>query len=491
MTSGRPGFFQRMFGAEAEPRAPQGEEVAPTVATAPSSPFGAFGEKGEKVGEQIAYFISRLDELYGLRQEFASVAKPMQDFIVSHAEAQTRLAETTALLARERADLQTVRADAHTLRAGHARLENALAEASNKIKLHEDAAENRTAQLRNLQIAHDDTASRLGWATRQLAAEAQTNADHAEARRTMSDELNRVEQDVAFERARYLELRDQHEAAGAETRRLQGLLERLQPSLASAKRRIGELENDAGATNATIGLLELKIASEQEVRRATEMAQAQEKVAFDNELAGLTLQVEALESRNATTTRIFDQSRALLNEKIEQARQLERAAKDLQADKLAGERRHAAAQEEIRRLSDQAATLATRNQEVQERCTMLANAMAAKDAQVEQLDGRCGALKNQLEDATARYEQERAATEAHNRKLIEEVQSERAERALAQGALSIARSSRERLLTQLEELKRERLGRPQDLGEMPPDPVPGHDGPNNVRRFRAPDSLDE
>ena len=489
MTGNRPGFLQRMFGGEVEARPPDRVAAPAAVVAQPkmlTSPFGEFGEKGERVGEQIAYFISRLDELYSLRQEFASVAKPMQDFIVSHAEAQTRLAETSALLAREKTDAQTIRSEAHALRAANARLENALAEANNQIKLHEDVAENRSGQLRNLQIAHDDVTSKLDWTTRQLATETQVNADHGEARRGLTEELNQVEQELANERARFLELRDQHEAGGAELRRLQGIADRLQPSLTSAKRRVAELENDAAAAGATISSLELKIATEQELRRAAEHARSQEKVAFDNEVAALLLQVEALESRHATTTKIFEQSRALVTEKIEQVRQLERAAKDAQADRIVAERRQANAQEEIRRLAEQATSLATRHQDAHERSGMLANAVSAKDAQIEQLESRCIALKNQLEDAVARHEQERVGIESANRKLIEEVQSERAERALAQGALSIARNSREKLLTQLEELKRQRLTRgvePHDL----PDELHEQEGQSNIHKFRGPE----
>lgn len=120
---------------------------------------------------------------------------------------------------------------------------------------------------------------------------------------------------------------------------------------------------------------------------------------------------------------------------------------------------------------------------------MLTNAMAAKDAQIEQLQNRSEALKNQLDDAAVRYEQERTTLEALNRKLIEEVQSERAERALAQGALSIARGSREKLLIQIEELKRGRPGRPHDSGETPRDATDDRDGQNKIHRLRAPEQA--
>ena len=488
MTSG-PSFLKRMLGLETGSSKPEetGRHSAnlPVEVKPPEAAFGMLGEKGEKVGENIAYFLTRLDEVYSLRQEFASVAQPMQEFIASHSQSQRKLAETTALLARERDEAQALRAESVGLRKENGKLENALLETRNRLKVQEEAAESRGVQLKSLGISHEDATSRLDWATRQLALEAKNKQDHAEAHRLLSDDLNKVDQQLASERARYVELRDFHEGALVEAKRLEGLVERLRPKLAAARQHISELETEAGATATTIGALELKVAAEQESRRATDMARAQEKIAFENDIASLTNQIEALESRHLTTTKLFEQSRSLLNEKMDELRATDRSAKDALAEKLAAERRHASAEEEIRRLQDQATAFASRNHETQERNSMLTNAMAAKDAHIEQLQGRHDALKNQHDDVIARHEQERLAHEGVNRKLIEEVQTERAERALAQGALTIARGSREKLLSQIEDLKR---NRPLRLHDAPEPEVRAHEAREAESREAAPES---
>ena len=418
----------------AEPTAPVASAAPDTSRTAPvetaqaprtmlPSPFGQFGENGEKVGEHISYFLARLDDVYSLRQEFAAVAEPMQQFVRSHDEAQTRLAETAALLSRERDEGQLSRSDNLVLRAANAKIENALVEANNHLKMLGETSERRGAELRTLQIAHDDASARLDWATRQLATEAQTSREKADAHRVLAEELAKLEQELAHERARNHELKDLQEAAGAEIKRMQAQLERMSPSLAAAKRRVTELENDASAAAALLSMVELKLVGEQDTRRATEALRAQEKASYETELSALTLQVEAMEGRQQTTTRLFEQTRSLLNEKIDEMRTADRAAKDLLADKIVLERRHASAQDEIRRLLDQAAELGARHGDAQERCSMLTNALAAKDAHIEQLQARAEAAKVQLDDATLRHEQERTAVDATNRKLNEEVQS--------------------------------------------------------------------
>lgn len=489
----QPSSRQASGGPEASaPRDQSPSTSAPEAPRSmPPSPFGQFGENGEKVGEHISYFLARLDDVYSLRQEFAAVAEPMQNFVRSHDEAQTRLAETTALLARERAEAQAARAENLALRSAHTKLENNHAEVSNQLRLVGDAAETRGQQLRTLQIAHDDVAARLDWATRQLASEAQTSRDQADAHRVMADDLGRVEQELAHERARSLELKDLYDTANAEVRRMQTQLERLTPNLAAAKRRIHDLENDASAAAATLGVIELKLAGEQENRRAADAMRAQEKTQYETETSALMLQVEALEGRQQVTTRLFEQSRALLNEKIDELRVADRANKDLLAEKTALERRHASAQDEVRRLLDQGADLGTRHGDLQERCSMLTNALAAKDAHIEQLQVRAEAAKVQLDDAIVRHEEERAAIDSSNRRLVEEVQSERAERALVQGALSIARGSREKLLAQIEDLKRNRIGPMHEPAAETREPPRDPEGGGNITRFRPPEPQGE
>src|ERR1700712_4743597 len=107
----RHGLFGRFFAADtAAPSTPEPVQQAPLSLPPPAkpvgTPFGAFGEKGERIGEQIAHVFGRINELQQLREDFAAIATPMSDFIVSHAEAQTRLAEIEALLARERKETQ-------------------------------------------------------------------------------------------------------------------------------------------------------------------------------------------------------------------------------------------------------------------------------------------------------------------------------------------------------------------------------------------------
>jgi crescentin len=118
---------------------------------------------------------------------------------------------------------------------------------------------------------------------------------------------------------------------------------------------------------------------------------------------------------------------------------------------------------------------------------MLTKALSAKDALIAQQSAKSDALVQQNEAALLRFEQERAERETAYRRLIEELERERAERALAQGALSIARASREKLIEQLETVKRKAPGRFRD--EAGPASEAEAKLPGNVHAFRSQESA--
>ena len=127
-------------------------------------------------------------------------------------------------------------------------------------------------------------------------------------------------------------------------------------------------------------------------------------------------------------------------------------------ERAALERKIESSTEVQQRQSTQLQDLQKQNNDLQARSDMLTKALAAKDGLVEGANRKANTLSSRLDMLTARAEQERIALEATNRRLLEELQAEKAERSLAQGALDIARSSRTKLLSQYSALKRQHVG---------------------------------
>ncbi len=250
-----------------------------------------------------------------------------------------------------------------------------------------------------------------------------------------------------------------------------------------------EVEAESQSTKQAIAALELKLTNEREARQNAEELREQERVAHESELAFSMTQFESLNNRHDTTVKLLEQARGLIAEKSEETRMADRALKEAVSERTAVERRVTTLQEETRRLTSQLSNADELLQDTKGRSAMLTKALAAKDALVAQQTAKNESLAQQAEAAALRFEQERAEREAVHRKLIEELERERAERALAQGALSIARASREKLIEQLEAIKRKRPGSfKDDLGsDATADPRP----PGNVHAFRSQESAFE
>jgi crescentin len=447
------------------PAAPRAEAPAPTPVESPHaawpfSPadFDRLGKTGETIGERMVLISSRLADLQALQAEFVSFSAPVHEFLESHAHVQARLAETEALLNRARNENDNVRLEVAALRRSAEDLKNELAESRESRRHLEEAAEEREYQLKNAKAAAEEAQSSLDWAQRQLASEVDKAKGLTQTNRRLGGEIERLEQQIAEERARAVKLQDAATFSEGEIIQLRDSLDRLQPLYATSKRRLVEVEAELQGVKQNVAGLEMKLVSEREARQNAEELREQDRVAFESELAFATTQFESLSSRHDTTVKLLEQARALIAEKSEETRMADRALKEAVSERTAVERRVTVVQEEARRLATQLSNADELLQDTKGRCAMLTKALAAKDALVAQQSAKNDSLTQQSEAAALRFEQERAERETSHRKLIEELERERAERALAQGALSIARASREKLIEQLEAIKRKRPG---------------------------------
>lgn len=488
----RRGFFQRFFSPPqvALPRSSD-EPADNTVRRRQSEPvelFDQFGRTGETIVEHLTSFETRLAELETLRQDFGSLRGPVHDFVDSHAQAQATLAKTEALFGHARRENEHFRTEAAELRRLEEESRNQLAQLRESYRVKEETLEERDDQLKSLRSLTKENQAKLDWQERQIQIETDKGEALGQTNLRLSNELDAVEQQLATERARAVEFRDATSLAEAEALRLRESLDRLQPLYNTSKRRLLELETELQIARQAMAAVELKFASEREGRQIAEELREQDRLASENEIAFLVMQNEALGSKHATTVKLLEQARSVVSDKTDEARANERAAKEAAQEKFAAERRVIAAQDEVRRLSGQLEASAQSLQETGDRCAMLTKALAAKDVQIAQLTAKTDTLSKQGETAAQRHEVERGEQESAYRKLIEDLEREKAERALAQGALTIARASRERLIDQLEALKRRRHHGIDEAGSEQNDETE-HAKPDNVHAFRSPEST--
>jgi crescentin len=485
-------FLSKLGFARPEPEAP-----APSPQpTAPpeGSQFDRMGRLGEKVGEQMAYLASRLNEMQSLRDDFASLVQPISSFVRTHEEAQTRVLELEALLEKERRDLKELRRELADERSLSARARGDLAAALKQLGSLEEAASSTEERIRTLQGALDESRSQAAFVAQQLAAQSDRNETLTQLVDSHGTALAAAEQKLAAEQARASDLADTKETIAAELARLQDAVERLSPQVQSSRRRIADLEAQVNDASLVIGSLESRLSSERDLRSALEQTRAQDIAAWDNERGTLARQLESLNTRHGTTLKLLEQARQFGREKSEEMLRADKLAKEAAEARAAAERRLALAQDEARQSKAEFTTTEGKLRDVAARCDMLERAMIAKDSQIEQANSRAAALSEQIATMASRSEQEHTTLESANRKLIEQLQNEKAERALVQGALSIARSSREKLLDQIAALKKNRgnfnpelpaVSGAIDARDLAEAPSEGDEHESNVRKLKA------
>jgi crescentin len=182
--------------------------------------------------------------------------------------------------------------------------------------------------------------------------------------------------------------------------------------------------------------------AEQVLRQRLETQIDSERSAHQTDLSALDMKIEGLNSRLGATDKILARTRDQLRDKNEALRGVERSLKETTIEKNTLDRRLEATQQEVERQVTMVNELQRSRIELQERVEMLNKAIAAKDFQIESSDNKLASLSERIDQLTKRFEQERNTLEAANRRLTEELQNEKAERSLVQGALEIARESR-------------------------------------------------
>ena len=256
--------------------------------------------------------------------------------------------------------------------------------------------------------------------------------------------LEAQDSDQAVARAErdLIELRERSGLLDHEVKRLQKVAEEQNYRLSSLNNRHSDLEGQYEAVRLRASEAETRLMAEQVARQRLETQAEADRSSHQAELSSRDMKLEGLNSRLGATDKILAHTRDQLRDKNEALRGVERTLKETAIEKNTLDRRLEASQQEVDRQVALVNELQRSRVELQERVEMLNKAIAAKDFQLETADNKVASLAERIDGLTKRFDQERHLLESANRRLTEELQNEKAERSLIQGALEIARESR-------------------------------------------------
>lgn len=449
------------------PQPVQAEQASPRTSVPATPPqvnqwwsLDSVGQQTEDVRERVDMLMERLDDLKSLSEEFDQIVQPINGFVQQHTHARAKLVEVQTLLSREIESGRQVRTELISLQDTHAKVGDEFANAVAHGQKQTSLLNDQDALISDLRLRIEDKTGSLHNLEQVLAAEtdrARTLASENQARRSEIENLDAVR--TRLER----EVQDAYDAIGryeSENMRLQNMADGFAQRFGNLKGQLSELEPQVQAGREQISALQAKLLVEQTGRQKAEATREAERSAQGLEITSLQMKIEGLNAHVETTDRILANTRDQLRDKADALRTVEKAIKDIEMEKAALDRKIESMQDSQQRQTTQVQDFQKQNSDLQARCDMLTKALAAKDAVVEGANRKANTLSSRLDLLTARAEQERINLEGTNRRLLEELQAEKAERSLAQGALDIARSSRTKLLSQYSALKRQHAGAP-------------------------------
>jgi crescentin len=417
-------------------------EKGETIVVRPNGALDSVGQKNELIRVRFANMIDRLEEIRSLKEDFALLNEPVNDLIRSYPQLQSRLLETEAVLRQETDTTVALRRELGDLNSLHARTVDDLNSAVAQLRKAEARVRDQDSFIEDLRLNVKDKEAIVADLENQLSIETERARNITEENQALRLEAQEADQTVARAERELIEIRERNGLLDHEVKRLQKVAEEQNYRLSSLTNRYGEVETQLEATRQRASELETKLMAEQVLRQRLETQIDSERSAHQTDLSSLDMKIEGLNSRLSATGKILAHTRDQLRDKNEALRGVERTLKETTIEKNTLDRRLEATQQEVERQVAMVNELQRSRIELQERVEMLNKAIAAKDFQIESSDNKLASLSERIDQVTKRFEQERNSLEAANRRLTEELQNEKAERSLMQGALEIARESR-------------------------------------------------
>ncbi len=452
-------------------------------------PLDLLGQQSESVRDRVNNLAERLHDLQSLSVDFGQIVGPLNGFMEQHAASRARLMEVEALLEREREISKANRTELDKLQLSHAKMSGELQDAIGKTNVQMEAMRLQDGQLAELRLRVAELKSKAESLDDRLFAESERSKALVVDNAALRADVASAEDAAAQANRHHAEAREMLSIAEAERLRLQAITESMAPKLAGLSRSVSELDAQLQAARGFAAELQGKLAAEQSSRQKIETLREAERSSSDLQRAALAMKIDGLEAHIVSTDKLLAHLREQLNDKSEAFRSTEKTLREALGEKAALERRLETALDAANRLGAQGQDMQRTNAELSDRAEMLTKAVAAKEQALEGANRKTASLLERIDQLTNRFQQERSDFEMAHRRVIEELQSERAERSMAQGALDIARKSRATLLARYSTLKRQsatassRSGEDDDTigGDMP------KSEPSNVMSFSPQD----
>jgi crescentin len=427
------------------------------------------GKDNEAVRNLLVDAECRIGELEAVKQTISRLVEPinktLRDLEIAKSERlslQTVLNTTRVAYGKVRSEMSVLEKRAAALEGECAQLQEDLSIAQEYVDSLEASKTEQTSELNAKQAEITDLRHRLQLETTELNNTREENRRLNE--RAIASDKKIVQLEAEMEMARQkLTLSDRERAT------LQASFEETMAEQSRVARRLAETENALTSSSARLRQLETALSEAEAARTSLAETADETKEKHQSDLTTNRMRLDALQARAATTEKLLDEARQALAARAEEIRGYERRMSEatLVRNMIEGklgqiETGLAERDAQIRDLEQARATLTERNE-------VLNKAVATREGAYDRAQDKIGALEERIEQLENELKGNVESAELHIEELNTQLNRERVERTMAEGALDSARKDVARLLRELAVQQ----GRPvpaEPLSHLPPAP---------------------
>lgn len=400
------------------------------------------GRENESLRHRCEEVARKVEEAATLRQDLSVVFGHVDLILKDLERTKTALAQRNATLASERDASHDVKARHRQLLGDHDHLRNEnLSLAAERQKLADGFAElearSGQAQLSLVEkskLLQDVT--RRGDTDRERLAQIELDAQAAR------DELQRADDLIFSLQSDLSAARDHATLVEEDNKTLHISLADARQQIARFARKETEVQGILAANAQRIDDLELKVSSERLEHGKTRNLWQGESASRRTDVTTLQARFDAMSARAEANDRLLGEARAQMHSKVEDLRKAERRVQELQAAAAPLETKLATLEQENANLRNASEEIEALHLGLTEHTDGLTKSVRAKEREAATWKQKVDALTDRFQLEMNRNEEERERFQQTIARLGEQLEKEKLDRAMAEGALDVARKNR-------------------------------------------------
>lgn len=416
--------------------------VVQQAALMPTDLLETVGRENENLRNRCEEVVRKVEEAATLRQDLSVVFGHVDTILKDLERTKTALAQRTAALTSEREANTEIKARHRQLLGDHDQLREENVGLLGERQKHFDTAAELEGRVNSLQEGLNEKSKHFTDLTRRADGERERLSQIELDLQAAREEMQRADDLIFSLQSDLSAARDHGTLVEEDNKTLQASLADARAQVARFARKENEVQAILAANKQRIDDLEMMVNSERVEHGKTRALWQGESTSRRGDVASLQARLDAMSSRAEASDRLLAEARSQMHGKIEELRKAERRVQELQNSAAPIEAKLQTLDQENKGLMSRVAELEGAHHEVTQHAEGLLKSVRAKDKDAASWKQKVEALTDRFHVEMNRYEEERERYQQTIARLTEQLEKEKLDRAMAEGALEVSRKQR-------------------------------------------------